>query len=317
MNRSTLMSLGFVAGLAAVSSNAHAYLGGFENADGYLNFLNMVQNYNAGHYGPNSGYGGAANAITPNTDFWTAVQGGFFSGGSVSYTTGHGGYDRVFVNSNGVSGSSQDQGLVATTGHQGWGGPALQYTYDYDAPDFGGVNPATTGGSIVDISFWWRTHLAGAEVMGGVPENAYGNRIQFKDSANNVGLEVGITQHVTGDRVTLWNGATLFETTLAAPAFKYDRWDIKIDVANDTFSADYYQFLTNTTTTLATNQPLMAALGDLTSMDLQTSPGIQNDKGHGLNLDDFNVSVQVPEPSSIGALAVAAAAVLMRRRRRA
>src|SRR5437762_10094821 len=57
-SRRTLVSLAAAAaGTLLCTSNAHAWLGGFENNDGYQPFLNMVQNYNAGHYGPNSGYG--------------------------------------------------------------------------------------------------------------------------------------------------------------------------------------------------------------------------------------------------------------------
>jgi len=53
----TFGAVGLAAGLAC-ASNAPAWLGGFEPADGYQPFLNMVQNYNAGQYGPNGGYGG-------------------------------------------------------------------------------------------------------------------------------------------------------------------------------------------------------------------------------------------------------------------
>ena len=101
-SRRTLLSLTAATAVTLLcTSNAHAWLGGFENNDGYQPFLNMVQNYNAGHYGPNSGYGGGPVAITPNTDFWTAIQGGFGSGSNISYVTGHQNYDRTYVNSGG------------------------------------------------------------------------------------------------------------------------------------------------------------------------------------------------------------------------
>lgn len=315
MNRSTLLSLGFVAGIAAVSSNAHAWLGGFEPNDGYKDFYNPTQGYNAGHYGPNSGYGGAYAVITPNTDFWKAVYGGAPNANGYSYCTGHFGTDRLYVN-NGL-GSSANLGLQLTTCQDGWANPALEYTYTIDAPDLGGVSPASTGGSIVDMSYWYRGALNGADSFGGVAEGYFGDAVEVRDSASNVGFKIGITQRATGDKLTYWNGSSLFESTIAAPEWKYDRIDLTVDVANDTFSLNYFQFSTSTLFPLVLNQPLMAAMNDFSQLDLRTSPGTGNDKHFGMNLDDFSFKVAVPEPSSIGAITVAAAALLMRRRRRA
>ena len=316
MNRklTTLGSLGFIAGTLALSNNAHAWLGGFEQADGYQPFLNMVQNYNAGHYGPNSGYGGGPVAITPNTDFWTAVQGGFFSGGAVSYATGHQNLDRLWWNNN--IGSPNNQALQLTTNHTGWGGPALEYTYNVDTPDLGGVAPSATAGQKVSISFWWMGNLQGFDTSGQVPEGYFGDAIQFRDSANNVGFQVGMTQRAAGDHVTFWNGSTMFESTIPAPASKYDRWDITLDLANNTVSANYFEFLPNTLTPVLTNVPLMSAMSNFSSMDFRTSPGVTNEKYFGLRVDDFTMHTTVPEPTTIGALGVVAAAIAMRRPRR-
>jgi hypothetical protein len=310
---STLGTLGLVAAgtLALSPGNAHAWLGGFEQADGYQPFLNMVQNYNAGHYGPNSGYGGGPVAITPNTDFWTAVQGGFFSGGNVSYATGHQNYDRLWLNN--AIGSTNNQCLQLTTHHTGWGGPALEYTYNVDTPDLGGVAPAATAGQKVTISFWWLGHLQGADSSGGVLENYFGHAIQFRDSSNAVGFQVGMTQHTTGDKVTFWNGSSLFESTIPAPSSKYDRWDITLDLAAQTVSADYYEFLPNTTTTVLTNVPLMTTMSNFSSMDMRTSPGVTNEKFFGLRLDDFVMHSTVPEPATFAAVGLASAALMMRR----
>ena len=312
MNRriATIGTLGFVAGTLAISSNAHAWLGGFEPADGYQPFLNHVNVYNAGHYGPNSGYGGGPTSITPNTDFWRAIAGGFGS----SYGTGHQFLDRSWVN-NGV-GSRNDLALQLTTGHQGWTGPALNYQYDVDAPDLGGVSPSSTGGTKVNFSFWWKGHLQGADGLGFVPEGYLGHTVQMRDSGGNIGFQVGMTQRVTGDKVTFWNGSTMFESTLAAPASKYDRWDITLDLANNTVSADYFQFFGSVLTSVVTNQPMMNVMSDFTTLDFKTSPGITNEKGHGLCIDDVHMSV-VPEPTTIAALGLGAAALVMRRPRRA
>lgn len=316
MNRrlSTLGSFGFLAGTLALSGNAHAYLGGFEAADGYQSFLNMVQNYNAGHYGVNSGYGGGPSAITPNTDFWTAVNGGFTSGGQTSYATGHQNFDRQWWN-NGI-GAASNLALQLTTNHQGWGGPALEYTYNVDTPDLGGVAPAATAGQIVNVSFWWMGNLHGADNLGFVPEGYFGDAVQLRDSANNVGFQVGMTQRATGDKVTFWNGSTMFESTIPAPAGKYDRWDITLDLANNTVSADYYQFIPNTLTSVVVNQPLMTSMGNFSSMDFRTSDGVTNDKYFGMRIDDVQMHTSVPEPTTMAAIGLVGAALLMRRPRR-
>lgn len=317
MNRhfSTLGSFGLLAGTLALSSgNAQASLGGFESGDGYLPFLNMVQNYNAGHYGVNNGYGGSSAAITPNTDFWTAVNGGFFSGNSVSYATGHQNLDRQWWN-NGI-GNANNQALQLTTNHQGWGGPALEYTYKVDAPDLGGVAPPATAGQVVNVSFWWMGNLQGADNFGFVPEGYFGDAVQFRDSSNNVGFQVGMTQRITGDKVTFWNGSTMFESTIPAPAGKYDRWDITLDLANNTVSADYYQFFPNTLTTVVSNAPLMTPMSNFTSLDFRTSDGVTNEKFFGLRVDDFVMHSTVPEPTTMAAIGLIGAALLMRRPRR-
>lgn len=297
--------------LAFGASNAHAWLGGFEPADGYQPFLNMVQNYNAGHYGPNSGYGGAAAAITPNTDFWKALQGGTFSGGGVSYATGHQNLDRTYINTG--AGSANDQSLQLTTNHVGWSGPALEYTYNIDAPDLGGVAPSSTGNDTVNMSLWYRAALNGTDNYGFVPEGYFGDAIEVRDSASNTGVKIGITQRATGDKLTYWNGSSLFESTIPAPEYKFDRIDLTVNVANDTFSLDYFQFNTSTMFNLVVNQPLMSAMNDFSVLDFRTSPGINNEKHFGMNIDDVHMRV-VPEPASMSLLAASSLALFRRRR---
>ena len=159
--------------------------------------------------------------------------------------------------------------------------------------------------------------LNGVDNFGGVVEGYFGDAVEVRDSSSNTGIKLGITQRITGDKLTYWNGSSLFESTIPAPQFKYDRFDVKMDLANDTFSLDYYQFTTNTLMTLVTNQPLMTSMNDIYELNMRTSPGIGNDKQNGMNLDDFAFKVVVPEPSTFGALTIAGAAMLMRRRRRA
>ena len=84
--------------LLNLTNNAHAYLGGFEAADGYAPFLNDVATFNAGQYGANAGGGGYVN-IPDNTGLWQKLQGPLVpaSGitGNYAYATGHQYYDRT------------------------------------------------------------------------------------------------------------------------------------------------------------------------------------------------------------------------------
>ena len=166
------------------------------------------------------------------------------------------------------------------------------------------------------MSYWYRAALNGADTFGGVAEGYFGNAVELQDNVGNIGLKLGITQRTTGDKLTFWNGSQLFESTIPAPEYKYDRFDITLDLANNTFSLDYYQFLPNTLTTLVTNQPLMTSMNNLSLLDFRTSPGVGNDKHFGINVDDFGFSVVVPEPSTFGAVAFVSSMLLMRRPRK-
>ncbi len=295
--------------ILAAAGTASADLRSFENTDGYQPFLNMVQNYNAGQYGTTNGYGGGPTPITPNTGLWTAVQGGFFSGGAVSYVTGHQNYDRSWVNNS--IGVASNQALVLTTGHEGWSGPALEYNYAIDAPDLDGNAPASTGSSVVKLSFWWRGALAGPELGGAVPDGYYGDSLTFRDSANNDLFTLGLTQRAAGDKVTYWNGSTLTESTIVANSGLYDRWDLTFDLVNDTVSADYFSFASSTLTTLITNAPMMNSGSDLSAINFRTSPGVNNAKL--FSVDDFDFIV-IPSPGTAGVMALGMLAALRRRR---
>jgi hypothetical protein len=296
--------------LLAVTAATQAHLGGFESADGYQSFLNMVQNYNAGQYGVNSGYIAMAPvAITPSTGLWHNINGGFFSGGGVSYATGHQNYDRTYWNSGGAMGSSSDQALVLTTGHEGVGGPALKYKYDVDASDLLGVNPTATGSAVVRASFWVRGYLD----PGLVGPGYFGDEITFEDSAGNVGFNLGLTKTSTGDMVTFWDGTGMQITGINGATGVYDRWDISLDIANDTVSASYYQFATNTSYNLINNVTMANAMSDFTHMTFRTTPGTNNAKYN--SVDDFAFSTNLPTPGAATILGMSALAAVSRRRR--
>ena len=298
-----------------LAGTSHAWLGGFEAGDGYLPFLNMTQNYNAGQFGPNGGYGGGSAVITPGTGLWSAINGGFFSpGGAVSYATGHQNFDRLHVNSGGAFGLPSDQALVFTTGHEGWGGPALKYKYLLDAPDLGGTAPAATGSSVIKLSFWVRGQLYGTNIGGQVPNGYIGNEITFEDTAGNVGVRLALTERASGDTVTYWDGTSMVESAIVGATGVYDQWSLTLDLANDTFSASYFQFATSTNYAFVTNQPMQNAMSAFTAMTFRSSDGINNAKLN--SVDDFSFHVdRIPTPGAAGLFASAALFASRRRRR--
>lgn len=306
--RAVLVSAGVI---LTCSAPAMAWLGGFESADGYQPFLNRVERYNAGQYGVNSGYAAMSPVTFPveNSGLWTRVVGGDTLSSPTSYVTGHQNFDRSWVN-DGV-GVSSNQGLVITTNHQGWDMPALEFDYAIDNNDLGGVNPTDPNLTDVSVSFWWCSQLPGPELGGEVAEGYFGNSIEMIDSNGNVGLSLGITQRATGDKVTYWDGTSLNESSIIAAANRYDRWDISIDLVNDTFSADYFSFATSTTTNLVSNAPLMMSLDDLSQFTFRSSPGVNNAKR--FSVDDFSFRA-VPAPGTT-AVVLATGLVAARRRR--
>jgi hypothetical protein len=293
--------------LGALANPAHAWLGGFEPADGYQGFLNQVQIYNAGQYGPNSGYMAMSpTPITPNSGLWTAISGG----SGLAYATGHFATDRQYINSG--LGSINDQGLVITTHDQGWGGPAQRYKYNVDSQDLGGVSPPSTAGTKVQISFWTKGGLPGDPTgVNGVPYGYFGNSVEFADGAGNIGFRVGLTHVPGGNSITFWNGSTMFQSPMVHFGSKYDQWTVTLDLATQTVTADYYNFIFNTTTNMVSGAPLITGMSDFSSMYFQSSPGVNNQKNW--SIDDFGFRA-VPAPGTAGMLGLGA--LLLGRRRR-
>jgi hypothetical protein len=276
--------------LAAVSiltiilaGTGQAYLGGFEAQDGYQPFFNDVKGYNAGQYGTNnSGPGGSPVVIPDNTGLWSRldpVAPGF------SYATGHQYRDRLYTNTSGASGLVSDLGLVLTTNHQGWTSAPLNYRYNLDSRDFNGAPVASSANSVVKVSFWWC-----AQMDQTVGSGYFGDEIKFFDSANKLSFRLGLTERNTGDKVTFWNGATMFESAITAAAGRYDRWDLTFNYVTKTVSADYFEFATSTLHTLVSNVPLADVTANgLDHLEFKTTPGVTNDKL--MSVDDFSMEV--------------------------
>lgn len=292
------------------TQTAYAYLGGFEDVDGYESFLNDVATYNAGQYGPNAG-GGTYINIPDNTGLWAKLQGPLYptqgTAGGVAYATGHQNLDRT-------NPGTADQALVITTNADGWGGGPQEYSYQLDAFDLGGVNPATTGGDTIDLSFWSCSRIYGAgEPGGGLLAGTVGNTVSFYDSSGNLGFAVGYRQPgVTTDYAAYNVNGTWVQTTETINPTTYHRWDVSLDLATQTVTIDLFN--NSVLTNVVTSVPLFNSMSNFTELRFLGTAGVTNAKIW--SLDDFEMSASgIPEPTT-GVLALFACMAMSLRRSR-
>lgn len=294
--------------LITVGNSAQAYLGGFEYADGYEDFLNDVATYNAGQYGANAGGGTYVN-IPDNTGLWTKLQGPLFptsgAAGGVAYATGHFGRDRT------NPGSPTDFGLVITTNADGWTAGPQEYSYTLDSFDLGGVSPASTGGDVVQVSFWSCARIFGTGEGGGLGAGTIGDTVSFHDSSGNLGVEVGYRQPGTTTDFAATNVGSWVQSTVSVNPSTYHRWDVTLDLNLQTVSIDIFEGAT--LTNLVSNAPLINPMSNLTELRFESTAGVNNAKIW--SLDDFTMGVKVvPEPTSVALLLVGMTLLASRRR---
>lgn len=292
--------------LLALSTSAHAYLGGIEGVDGYAPFLNDVATYNAGQYGPNAG-GGVYVNIPDNTGLWQKLQGPLFptagTTGNFAYATGHQNLDRT-------NPSTSDQALVITTNADGWGAGPQEYSYQVDSYDLGGVNPLSTGGDIIKVSFWSCSFIYGTSEGGGLGPNTLGNIISFYDSSGNLGFEVGGFQPGTTTDFAATNVGSWVVSSIPVGTNTFHRWDIMLDLSAQTVSIDIFE--SAVLTSLVVNAPLINTMNDFAELRFLSTPGDTNNKIWAL--DDFSMMVQgVPEPTSALLLIVGLGGIVLRR----
>jgi len=294
--------------MTCIPQTAEAYLGEFENADGYGSFLNEVSTTNAGAHGANAG-GGTLTTIPVNSGLWVKLQGPVYpttgTAGGIAYATGHQNLDRT-------NPGTSDQALVITTNADGWGGSAQEYAYSVDNYDLNGVNPLSTGSDTIDISFWSCAQIVGSSNPAtGLGAGTIGDTISFYDSSGNLGFSVGYRQPGTTTDYAATNVGSWVQSTVAVNPSTYHRWDITLDLLNDTVSIDIFEGAT--LTTLVSGAPLANNMNNFTEMRFESTPGVNNAKIW--SLDDFGMNVHpVPEPTSFALLTLGTIACVRRRK---
>lgn len=292
--------------VVALCGSAGAYLGGFEDPDGYKPFLNDVVTYNAGAYGANAG-GGTYTPIPANTGLWKKLQGPLFpttgTAGGVAYGTGHQNLDRT-------NPGTSDQALVITTNADGWTAGPQEYAYSLDSLDLGGVLPASTGGTTINLSFWSCSRIYGTGEGGGLGAGTIGDTISFHDGGGNLGFQLGYRQPATTtDYAAINVNGTWVQSAVAVNPSTYHRWDVTLDLNLQTVSVDIFE--AGTLTNLVSGASLISPLSNFTELRFESTPGVNNAKIW--SLDDFEFQV-VPEPATLSILALGSMVLLGRRK---
>lgn len=177
-----------------------------------------------------------------------------------------------------------------------------------DSYDLGGVNPLSTGGGQVKISFWACVLLHGTGEGGGLGPNTIGDTIGFYDSSGNLGFSLGYHQPSTTTDFAATNVGSWVPSAVAINNNAYHRWDVTLDLAAQTVSIDIFE--ASTLTNLVSNAPVITPMNNFAEMRFLSTPGVNNAKIWAI--DDFAM-MAVPEPTSCMLLAIGCAGLVPRR----
>ncbi len=292
--------------LAAVlyAQPAMAYLGGFEEGDGYQQngALQDVSIYNAGQYGTNNGGpGGSMTSITPNTGLYSKFDQGDTTPGNGELViqpglarTGNGGL-----------------ALRSTPFYGDTGGDGADYLYTFDNRDFNGVSPHLITGGVVSIDYWMRPQTS-------FFETGLATITSFVNTGGDTIFSVGMLgQGIFDSKPILeWQDAAGWhQTTILGNSAGWDHIMLSFNLDTDTVSFSYYSSLTGQTTAVASNVSPVSTMDSLTGIHFTAQANTEVNA-----YDDFNLSesmLVVPEPSSLVIVALGCVQCLGMRRRRA
>lgn len=269
-----------------LSPQAWAYLGSFEEEDGFLPGGALptrdVSSYNAGQYGTsNGGPGGSFQDITANTGL-------FYKNDLGRIDSGYG----ELVAQHGLAHTGESSlALRSTTGFGDTDEDGASYLYSFDARDFDGVSPSLVTDGIVTIDYWMR------------PQTPFfsTSRVTTTEFVNSTGDTVfaigtlGQGLFTSQPFLEWYDGSGWHTTSIVANNADWDHVMLTFDLTNDLISFSYFASLTATTHVLATDVLAGAALDQLSGIRFTAQPNTEMN-----NYDDFNVvsPLVVPEPSS-------------------
>ncbi|MDB6004264.1 MAG: hypothetical protein JWR15_1251 [Prosthecobacter sp.] len=279
-----------------------------------------LSRYNAGQYGTsNGGPGGTAVDIADNSGLWRALAGGRLSeDADAPYYYGGDLYrDQVVVYRRTSFAHTGVQSLSLFAAET-----SLSYSYSLDSRDFGGINPASTAASLIQMSFWvqptdWDDEASGGNMMG----------LSLRDAANQSMFEVGYTadNHL---QYRLAGGGAWVTTGEVLGSQGWSELTVMLNTAADTASLAVRAY-NDTLHSLGISEVILDCqslgpdAGALTDLQFDLRGGsLDNGAVSFIHyFDDFSFSAAsatpVPEPGGAMLVMVAAFGTLGRRRRRA
>lgn len=285
-----------------LGTSARAYLGGFEDQDGYQDGgvlpMRDVSSYNAGQYGTNNGGpGGSFANITANSGLFYKSDVGRIDDNYGELVAHHG------LAHSGASGLV----LRSTAGFGDTGGDGADYRYYFDSRDFNGGTPSAVTTGTIDIDYWACPQTAFFAV-GQVTTTEFFNAAGETVFALGTLGQGGLTSRPLID----WYDASGWHTTsIVGNNADWDHVMLTFDLDNDTINFSYFESLTGTT-----HYVISGAVADrpLTSLAGIRFTAVANTEKN--SYDDFAIGASaVPEPGSILLMVGALASVVSGRRR--